>query len=158
MILAITVMAHYVRHCTLKDKLSRSDPNGFRFRAKARGNRITKGIFTVNSDDTEDEDEREHQDNDGVDLESGGLVGVETEHGAAGATGTSGARAGWPHIGELLLLVGSRPAADDVAGSSGGNWGGLASGACAGRGVDWGGCAGRRLFCREENQLAFPSN
>ena len=35
-------------------------------------------VLTVQCDDTEDEDQRKNQDNDGVDLETGGLVRVKS--------------------------------------------------------------------------------
>lgn len=108
--------------------------------------KLTNKILTVKSNDAEDEDERQNQDNDGVDLEPWGLVGVEAEHGAARAAGAGCARAARPHIGELLLLVSGRPAADDVTGSSGRRGGGWATGGRAGGRADWGGGARRRLF------------
>lgn len=72
----------------------------------------------VQRNHAKDKDERQHQDDDGVDLEAGRLVRVQAQHGAAGATGTGGARAVWPGVGDLLLLVGRGPAADGGASTS----------------------------------------
>lgn len=47
----------------------------------------------MHSHNTEDETQGENEDNDGVDLESGGLVGVELQHGAAASTGAGSAGA-----------------------------------------------------------------
>lgn len=97
---------------------------------------------TVKSDDAEDEDQRQNQDNNGVDLEAGALVGVKTEHGAARATGASSARAVGAGIGNLLLLVGSSTATDGGTSTARGrrrggarraNTGSAASGRGAGR-------------------------
>lgn len=93
----------------------------------------------VQRNNAEDENKRQNQDNDGVDLESGGLVGVEAEHGAARASSAGGARAAWSRIGDLLLLIGGRTATDHVAGSSGGGRGRSACGAGASRRADGGG-------------------
>ncbi|KAI0390284.1 PIN domain-like protein [Xylariaceae sp. FL0594] len=97
-------------------------------------------------DDAEDEDEGQDEDDDGVDLEAGGLVRVEAEHGAAAAAGAGGPRAAGPHVRDLLLLVGGGAAADGGPGASRRRRGGGTAGARAGRaGGDGGGGAGGRL-------------
>ena len=94
----------------------------------------------------EDEDERQDQHDDGVDLEAGRLVGVETEHCAAGTTGAGGARAVRAGIGDLLLLVGGGTSADGSPGTSRGSRRGRASSRRTGRGGGvWGGGTRRRL-------------
>ena len=94
----------------------------------------------------EDEDERQDQHDNGVDLEAGRLVRVETEHCAAGTTGAGGARAAGADIGDLLLLVGGGPSADGSPGASGDRGRGRASSRRTGRGGGvWGGGTGRRL-------------
>lgn len=104
---------------------------------------------TVKSNNAEDEDQRQDQDDNGVDLEAGALIGVETEHGAAGATGASGARAVGASIGNLLLLVGSGTATDGGTGTARGRRRGGARRANTGRASGRGGGGGgtrRRLF------------
>ena len=76
----------------------------------------------VKSDDGEDEDQRQNEDNNGVDLQAGRLVSVELEHGAARATGAGGACAARASIGNLLLLVGSSSSADGCPRAPGGGW------------------------------------
>ncbi|KAK6849691.1 hypothetical protein PG990_001374 [Apiospora arundinis] len=71
-------------------------------------------------DDAEDEDKRQNQDDDGVNLEAGRLVGVQPQHGAAAAAGASGSRAARAGIGDLLLLVGGGSSADGSSGTAGG--------------------------------------
>lgn len=61
----------------------------------------------------EDKDEGENQNDDGIDLETGRLIGVQPQHGAGAATGAGGASAAGARIGNLLLLIGGGPAADD---------------------------------------------
>lgn len=103
---------------------------------------------TVKGDNAEDEDKRQNQDDNGVDLEAGALIGVETEHGAARATSASGARAVGAGIGDLLLLVGSSTATDGGAGTAGGRRRGGAARANTDRSGRGGGGGGtrRRLF------------
>jgi hypothetical protein len=72
----------------------------------------------VKGDNAEDEYQRQNQDDDGIDLQARGLVGVEPQHGAAATAGTSGPRAAGSRIGDLLLLVGCRSAADGGSGTS----------------------------------------
>lgn len=60
----------------------------------------------------EDKDQAQYQHNNRVDLKPGALVRVQTQHGAAGAAGTCRPCAVGPRIGNLLLLVGGRTAAD----------------------------------------------
>lgn len=103
----------------------------------------------MKGNNAEDEDQRQNEDNNRVDLEAGALVGVETEHGAARATGTSGARAVGASIGDLLLLIGGSTATDGGTGTTGGRRrGGAARGnADSGRGSGGGGTR-RRLVWR----------
>jgi hypothetical protein len=73
----------------------------------------------VQSNNAENEDQRQNKDDDRVDLETGGLVGVELQHGAAGATGTGCPCAARASIENLLLLVGGGAAADGSSGTAG---------------------------------------
>jgi len=78
------------------------------------------GRLTVKGNNAEDEDQGQNEDNDRVDLESGGLVGVEAQHGAARAAGAGRTGAVGALVGNLLLLVGSSTAADGGTGTTGG--------------------------------------
>jgi len=69
---------------------------------------------------TKDEHQAQHQHDDRVDLEPGALVRVQPQHGARAAARARSARARRPDVGELLLLVGGRAAADGRARSAGG--------------------------------------
>lgn len=110
---------------------------------------------TVKSNNAEDEDQRQNKDDDGVDLEAGTLIGVETEHGAARATGASGARAVGASIGNLLLLVGSSTATDGGTGTARGRRRGGARRANAGRASGRGGGGGTRRRLFEDASLAM---
>lgn len=57
----------------------------------------------------EDETKDQDHDNDGVDAETRGLVGVEFEHGVGGAAGAGRASRGWSLVGSssLSFLVGA---------------------------------------------------
>jgi len=98
----------------------------------------------VQRNNTKDKHQTQHQHNDGVDLEAGALVRVQPQHGAGAAARARGPRAGRPHIGNLLLLVGRRAASDGCAGAAGGCWrrGAVDAAAGCGRAEDWGGRAG----------------
>jgi len=96
--------------------------------------------LTVQRHDAEDEDQRENKDNDGVDLESGRLISVKTEHCAAGTTGAGRPGAAGAHIGDLLLLVGRGTAADGCPRATGRRWRGRTAAVGTGRDgrADWG--------------------
>lgn len=94
----------------------------------------------MQGDDAEDEDQRQNQDDDGVNLEAGRLVGVQPQHGAAAAAGARGSCAARTGIGDLLLLVGGGSSANGSAGTTGRRRRGRATGANASAG---GGASGR---------------
>lgn len=60
----------------------------------------------MHSHNAEDETQGENENNDGVDLESGGLVGVELQHGTAASAGAGSAGAGGAGICCLSSPVG----------------------------------------------------
>ena len=72
----------------------------------------TRRACPVERLDVEDEDQRQNQDHDGVDLQAGRLVGVEPQHCAGAATGACRSRAAGTSIGDLLLLVGGGSSSD----------------------------------------------
>lgn len=101
----------------------------------------------VQSNNTEDEHQGQNKHNDGVDLQAGRLVGVESQHGAAGAASASGSGAAWPGIGNLLLLVGGGASSDGSTGTArGGRGGRTADGGAAGSRVIRRGGARRRHY------------
>ena len=75
--------------------------------------------LTVETDNREDEAQTQDQDNNGVDAETGALVGVELEHGAGGATGAGGAGGAGASIAQSLLVVGSGAATHGSARTAG---------------------------------------
>lgn len=96
--------------------------------------------LTVKGNNAENEDQRENKDNNGVDLEAGGLISVETEHGAAGAPSTRSASAAWSGICNLLLLVSSSSPADCSTSTTGGRRRrrtGAGAGSDASSGTSW---------------------
>lgn len=75
----------------------------------------------MQSDNAENKDEGQDEDDDGVDLEAGGLVRVEAQHGGGAAAGAGGPRARGAGVGDLLLLVGGGASSDGRPGASGGS-------------------------------------
>jgi hypothetical protein len=82
--------------------------------------RLCPQELTVQSNNAEDEDQRQNQNNHRINLQTRGLVGVQSQHGAAGTASASGPRARRPSIGNLFLLIGGSASAD---GGTGATWG-----------------------------------
>lgn len=87
--------------------------------------------------DAEDKDQRQHQDDNRINLEARRLVGVEAKHSAARAASARGARAAGPGIGDLLLLVGGSATTDRSASTTGRGRRRRANGRGARRGANW---------------------
>lgn len=78
---------------------------------------LPRGL-TMQADNGEDESQTQHQDNDGVDSQTGAFVRVELEHRSRGSTGTGRTRRRWPRIPQGFLVVCSSTATKGSARSA----------------------------------------
>ena len=78
-------------------------------------------MLTVEADNGEDEAQTQDEHNNGVNTQTGALVGVELQHGAGRATCTSGASRGWASITQRFLVVGGGAAAHGSTRTAGGS-------------------------------------
>jgi hypothetical protein len=75
----------------------------------------------VETNDGEDEAQTQDEHNDGVNAQTGALIGVQLQHGARRATGTSGAGRGRAGIAKRFLVVGGGATAHGSTGPTGGS-------------------------------------
>jgi hypothetical protein len=75
----------------------------------------------VQANDREDEAQTQHQNNDGVNAETGALIGVELQHGTGGTASTSRAGGARTGIAQSFLVVGSSTTAHGSARTTGGS-------------------------------------
>ncbi len=75
----------------------------------------------METDNGEDEAQTQDKHNNGVNTQTGALVGVKLQHGARRATGASGASRGWASIAQRFLVVGGGAAAHGSTRTAGGS-------------------------------------
>jgi hypothetical protein len=87
----------------------------------------------VQTNDRENESQTQHQDDNGVNTQTGALIGVELQHGTGGTTSTSGTSRAGTGISQRLLVVGGGTTAHGSARATGGSGrGGTADGGAGG--------------------------
>jgi hypothetical protein len=75
----------------------------------------------VQANDRENETQAQHQDDNGVDAQTGALIGVQLQHRAGRTTRASGASRAGANIPQRLLVVCSRATAHSGARTTGGS-------------------------------------
>lgn len=93
----------------------------------------------METDDGEDETQTQDENNDGVNAETGALIGVQLQHGTGRATGTGRAGRRRASIAERFLVVGSSAAAHSSTRAAGGSRRGRTADGRAGGGDGTGG-------------------
>lgn len=76
---------------------------------------------TVQTNNREDEAQTQHQNNNGVDPQTGALISVELQHGTRRTTGTSRASRAGANIAKRLLVVSGGTTAHSSARTAGGS-------------------------------------